>query len=155
MKSTAQLGLITAIAMVGGFGNWLVNGRPSGIPANDYTPPKQADLGPGEITLSQLENEDGIVWIDARHPDKWKTNGLPGSISISLSAPTPLSAQIENHAQTLFNAGMLVIYCDSAACDASQQLAERLKTDYAGVVPAKIYTLHGGFTALQAAERAK
>ena len=155
MKSAAQLGLITAIAAVGGLGNWLADGRPSGIPADDYTPPKSANLGPNEVTLSQVENEDGVLWIDARHPDLWSDNGLPESISISLSSPTPLGAQIEKHATALYEAKMLVIYCDSATCHASYLLAERLRNDYSGLVPEKIVTLHGGFTALQAAGRLK
>lgn len=155
MKSAAQLGLITAIAVVGGLGNWLVDGRPSGIPERDFSPAPESELRDSEVTLRQLDaaGDDGVLWIDARPREDWKSDGLPGSLSITALADEPLSVQIERHAGELLDARMLVIYCDGPGCALSHELAERLRADYAALLPEDIRVLHGGHVALRAAGR--
>lgn len=157
MKSSIQLALIVGLAGVAGLGHWMADGRPSGMPTLEFAEKtKLGELPPlkeGEIRLEDLQGEaaEGVLWVDARRADRWKRDGLPGSISITSLSDEDLVTQLARYENELFGARMLVIYCDDLDCALSHELATRLKLEYEGVVPSEIRILQGGHVALSAA----
>ena len=155
MKSSAQLGLITAVAMLGGLCHWLVDGRPSGVPEDDFAETAaRGDLPPlkeGEVRLDGLEGREGVLWVDARRRDRWERDGLPGSISVTSLSDEDLVTQLSKYENELFGARVMVIYCDDLNCALSHELAERLKREFEGLVPDEVLVLQGGHVALRAA----
>lgn len=159
MKSAAQLGVISLIAALGGLGHWLADGRPSGIPEKDFAENlvtgELPRLKEGEVRLADVENLEGILWVDARRKDRWEQDGLKGSISITSLSDEDLVTQLARYENELFGASTLVIYCDDLNCALSHELAERLKRDFEGLVPADIRVLQGGHVALRAAGKVR
>lgn len=157
MKSSVQLVLIVSLAGVAGLGHWFADGRPSGMPAKDFAEnTKLGELPPlkeGEIRLEDLQGEagEGVLWVDARRMDRWKRDGLPGSISITSLSDEDLVTQLARYENELFGARMMVIYCDDLNCALSHELASRLQREFEGVVPSEIRILQGGHVALSAA----
>lgn len=157
MKSSAQLALITGLAVAVGVGHWLVDGRPSGLPEEDFL--KTAKLGElpplqeGEVRLESVQGEagEGVLWVDARRIDRWKRDGLPGSISITSLSDEDLVTQLARYENELFGARSMVIYCDDLNCSLSHELAERLRREFKGLVPDNVRVLQGGHVALRAA----
>lgn len=155
MKSSAQLGLITAVAMIGGLCHWLVDGRPSGVPEDEFRAiAARGELPPlkeGEVRLESLEGEEGVLWVDARAKDRWEHDGLAGSISVTSLSDEDLVTQLARYENELFGARLMVIYCDDLNCALSHELAERLRHEFEGLVPGDIRVLQGGHVALRAA----
>lgn len=150
MNSTNQFLVVAGVATACAFGNWLADGRPSGMPAEqlDTTP-----LREGEVRLEELlaGSRDGLLWIDARKPEQWRSDGLEGSINLSPLADEPLDAQLAPHLERLLEAHKLVIYCDGLFCSLSHDLAGRLQADFPELIGGEIVVLHGGAEALRAA----
>ena len=157
MKSSAQLAVIVGVAVVAGFGHWMVDGRPSGLPEKEFKDSLElGELPPlrdGEVRLEDLQGAqgEGILWVDARRVDRWKRDGLPGSISITSLSEEDLVTQLARHENELFGARMMVIYCDDLNCSLSHELAERLRREFEGLVPSDVRILQGGHVALRAA----
>lgn len=149
MKSSVEVVLIAVAAVGAGFATWAASGRPSGDPAVEL---RETPLREGEVRLETLREQgiEGILWIDARKRPAWEEDGLEGSIHLSMVADAPLGAQIEQHFEALSAATRVVIYCDDIHCSLSHDLAEKLRGEYAGLVPGEILVLQGGVTALRA-----
>lgn len=106
-------------------------------------PPKH----PLALTAQQiLALERPALWLDARSEDAYLAGHLPGAVLLN-----------ETRWDELFGAFLLehyepgvayVVYCDGEGCEASQQVAERLKealeTMETGVA---VHFLEGGMTA--------
>jgi hypothetical protein len=157
MKSSAELAIITAFAAVAALGHWFVDGRPSGMPEDDFmAAAEQGDLPPlkqGEVRLADVADIEGVLWVDARRRDRWERDGLPGSINLTNLSDEDLVTQLARYENELFGASMMVIYCDDLNCSLSHDLAKQLKTGFSGLVPDDIRVLQGGHVALRAAGR--
>ncbi len=140
--------MILGISAILGLGTWLVDGRPSGDPAIEAA---RTPLKPGEIRLEDLQELEGVVWVDARRAGEWRRDGLPGSIHLTTLSDTDLGTQLAENQEALFTADRLVIYCGDLNCGLSHDLAERLRTDYADLIGGEILVLHGGLVALREA----
>jgi len=157
MKSSAQLAVITGLAVAAGLVHWLYDGRPSGVMEKDFAEKALAgELPPlreGEVRLEDLEGQagEGVLWVDARRADRWKRDGLEGSISITSLSEEDLVTQLARYENELFGARMMVIYCDDLNCSLSHELATRLKREFEGLVPSDVRVLQGGHVALRAA----
>ena len=151
MKSVAELGLIAGVAVVAGFGNWLASGRPSGDPVLEL---EKVPLKEGEILLAQAlkEGGQGVVWIDARPVEAWRGERMQGSINITMQSDEALIDQLARHAEVLFGASRVIVYCDDVHCSVSHDLSKQLKgADFSNFVAGEVLVLHGGMTALRAA----
>lgn len=148
MKSSLEVGLIGLVAVAAGLVTWMAEGRPSGIPADELA---AAPLRPGEVRLETLREQglDGILWVDARKESAWKTDGLAGSIHLTILSDRSLGEQVESHLEALAGATRVIVYCDDLHCSLSHDLADALRGQ--GFVPGEILVLHGGMTALRAA----
>lgn len=148
MKSVAELGLITGVAVVAGLGNWLFAGRPSPDPVAEQ---ESIPLKEGEILLDQAlkDGGEGVVWIDARPAQVWRKESMDGSINITMQSDEPLGEQIARHQDVLFGASRLIVFCDDVHCSVSHDLSEQLRGEYRDFVAGEILVLHGGMTILR------
>ena len=134
------LAAIPAVASAVWFGGRL---DPPPAPGNGNTP---GELAEGEVTLdTALGWGDTVLWIDAR-PDKVYAAGhIPGAVSLNLddwdAGFDRLVGVWDPGAQT-----RLVVYCDSRACDASREVADRLRGELGHE---GIYVLEGGWQTWQ------
>lgn len=146
MKSSIEVAVIGVVAVAASLGTWMAGGSPSGMPEKELA---AAPLRPGEVRLATLVEGglDGILWVDARKESAWKSDGLEGSIHLTILSDEPLMAQVERHLDALADAGRVVVYCDDLHCSLSHDLAGGLRE--IGIVPGEILVLQGGMTALR------
>lgn len=146
MKSSIEVAIIGVVAVAASLGTWMVGGRPSGMPEQELA---ATPLRSGEVRLATLIEQglDGILWVDARKESAWKSDGLEGSIHLTILSDDPLMAQAERHLEALAGAGRVVVYCDDLHCSLSHDLAKGLRE--IGIVPGEILVLQGGMTALR------
>ena len=87
---------------------------------------------------SLLESRQ-IVLVDARPKEEFELGHIPGAVSLPLYATEPeFKAFVAQHAK----ATPVVVYCDSATCHASRELAQKLLA--AGGFPT-VFDMPGGF----------
>lgn len=83
-----------------------------------------------------------VLWIDARSETEFQTNHIPGALWMN-------ETNFESGIDALLNRWTprttLIVYCGSTACNASQQLAARLKAS--GFE--SVYVLEDGWRAWQ------
>lgn len=146
MKSSVEVAVIALAAVAAAILTWAADGRPSGQPSEELA---RAPLRPGEVRLETLREQglEEILWVDARKQADWKTDGLPGSIHLTILSDESLEAQVERHLGQLATATRVVVYCDDLHCSLSHDLATALRD--LGLVPGEIVVLQGGMTALR------
>ncbi|HAV12967.1 MAG TPA: hypothetical protein DCX06_05665 [Opitutae bacterium] len=103
-------------------------------------PPWSApELEAGEIHQVDAEVINPI-WVDARPEVDYETAHIEGALSLNDSN---WDSQIfDLMGAWLESPQPIVVYCSSASCDTSKQIAERLRMD---LPDAEIYSLHGGW----------
>jgi len=150
MKTSTQMALITGVAFLASGIHWLAQGRPGTDPLEETA---RIPLRDGEIEAAELlAMEPGkVLFIDARRADEWQADGVVGAISITTLSDEDLALQLERHADALFGAERVAVYCGDIHCALSHELAERLKRDFAPLVGGDIKVVHGGLPALKAA----
>ena len=147
MTSSVQVAMFFSIAVAGASVQWLAEGRPaSALSVADESP-----LQPGEVRMEDVPEE--ALWVDARPEAALSEGELPGAIRLDPSGGEPLDLQIERHAEALFGAVEIVIFCDDARCNLSHELAKRLREDYGGLLGGEVRVLRGGAEALERAGR--
>lgn len=132
-------GILLAACLLASANLWLNPSRPTWA---------QATLRPGELWLRDALTEgEVVVWVDARSGDDYSQAHIPGAVLLNeddWDALLPeLLAVWEPDRRT-------VVYCSSEACQASESVAERLRTE---VGLDDVYTLKGGWEAWQAHEQ--
>lgn len=149
-----ELGLLGGVAVFAGIGHWLVGGKPSGHPAVAM---QEVPLKEGEIELQDVQSgpQEGLVWIDARPEAKWREDGLPEALSITLQSELEVGEQLIIHQDVLSGASRVVIYCDDVFCSSSHDLAKQLRGEYRDFLSGEILVLHGGIVALREAGLAR
>jgi rhodanese-related sulfurtransferase len=112
--------------------------------------PKWAWTAPeaAEVTLETVTGwKEPYLWLDARSADAFQTAHADGALPLN-------QADWDNLVPGLLAArrpGMrLVVYCESSRCDASQEIALRIRRELG--LP-DIYVLEGGWSALQKARQ--
>ena len=110
----------------------------SGLAPRPWQP---AELQAGQIELADARVLD-VLWIDARSEAAYRQAHIPGAIHLNEDNwPQAIFSLVE---AWLDRPRPLVVYCGSAECNASQQLAERLR---AALPEAEVYSLKGGWDA--------
>lgn len=108
---------------------------------NPNTPPwNPMHLVEGEIELEQLLDwEDPYILVDARTPEAYHSAHIPGAINLYAGE---FDTQILKLLELWSPDHSLVIYCDSRQCDASAEMAVRLREDFQ---MDRVYVLKGGW----------
>lgn len=108
-----------------------------GIPATAMA------LAEGEVDLATALSWSRVLWVDARAPELFEQEHIPGAVPLS-------EERWEEDLVALFDEwkpeAKTVVYCDSATCDTSKQIAARLRRE---VGLENVYFLHGGWDAWQ------
>lgn len=99
-------------------------------------------LAADEITLATATAMPGVVWVDARSAAAFATEHIPGAFSLNEDKwnllPLALGFQ---------PAQPIVVYCDSVECNASRQVAGRLRKELGAK---KVWVLKGGWQSWKA-----
>lgn len=135
IKQALFLMLLAAIAALGA---WALS------PAHRMTT-KPVVLKEGEVQMETATRWTlPPIWIDARSRSAFEKNHIPGAFFLSVD-------ETENFEQLLFEidkanvfdgSRSAVVYCDSASCKLSHEVAQRLRERYPGL---KVFTLFGGW----------
>ncbi|MEM7145456.1 MAG: rhodanese-like domain-containing protein [Verrucomicrobiota bacterium] len=101
-----------------------------------------------EVTVEMVAErwgEEGVIWIDARQVVEFEAGHIPGAMLLNKQGWTDQLWEI----WSVLEAGDIpvVVYCDSAACKASREIAERLRQNTGR---GEVYTLRGGWEAYRA-----
>ncbi len=115
-------------------------------PKNLTHPETQQDadsLPDGHLWISAAMGPDQspMVWIDARTLEQFDRDHMPDAVWCS---EDDYETGLVNVLNAWNGEASLIVYCDSAACDASKMISDRLKQDL-GVET--VFVLHGGWDA--------
>jgi rhodanese-related sulfurtransferase len=78
------------------------------------------------ISLAEVGAHADLLWIDARPAAEYAQGHIPGAVSCPMDAEEPDLAPVLEHWRPEL---LVVVYCSSDSCDASQELASRLRQD--------------------------
>lgn len=113
-----------------------------------YPAPKPPPRDEFALSVSDaLQKPPPVLWIDARSKALFEKDHIADAILLNEDAWEELLPQfLERYApdQTI------IVYCDSQWCDASRQVAKRLREE---VGIQNVLTLEGGWQAWQAARK--
>ena len=99
------------------------------------------ELTAGEIRLTDAQVLD-VIWIDARKKADYDAGHVPNAILLNNSNwDSGINDLME---AWLENMRPIVVYCSSQQCNASKQIAKRLRET---LPEAEIYSLQGGWDA--------
>ena len=106
-------------------------------PAWSWARPSELELTPQEAARLPAP----VIWLDARPEAEFGVRHVPGALCLN-----------EEHWEELLPAFMsawgpdthVVVYCDSRRCDASREVAERLRRE---LKLDRVYVLQGGWKA--------
>jgi rhodanese-related sulfurtransferase len=78
------------------------------------------------VTLEEVRRFPEVLWVDARSRRAYEAEHIPKAILLN-------AAEWENLVPSFLDAWEpdvpIVVYCDSASCDASTRIAERLRNE--------------------------
>ena len=134
MGSGTQALVIGLVEVLGALVLWRVEGPPQRL-ADD------------EVELATVLGEWGgdVVWVDARKRVEWEKNGLPGSVLVNTDAAENFDTMVAEALPKLAPAERVVVYCATAGCDTSREVAKRLREYQIGP---RCYALYGGLRSL-------
>lgn len=104
-----------------------------------FSPPEPQE---GEVLLQQVAQwEAPVLWVDARETEVFEKAHIPHAISLN-------AGNFESNLPLLLSqwqpGDQIVVYCDTQLCDASHELAERLRNEV-GLLDVRV--LFGGWSA--------
>jgi rhodanese-related sulfurtransferase len=101
-----------------------------------------------EITVKEAEAlGEKVLWVDARPEDEFTAAHIPGAILLNTENWDSLLPQLLN---TWTPDRVLVVYCSKQTCDASQEVARRLREE---ARLTNVVVLKGGWEAWQGANK--
>ena len=131
-RTLRQLALVLALALVPALvsGAWQLQWR------------KQEPLAPGEVRLATARMwGDQVQWVDARSRAKYERTHIPGALLLNEDEWDKLVGPFLD----AWDADKtLIVYCDGGNCEASQAVAERIRTE---LKIGGMYVLKGGWAA--------
>ena len=131
-RTLRQLALVLALALLPALvsGAWQLQWR------------KQEPLAPGEVRLATARMwGDQVQWVDARSRAKYERTHIPGALLLNEDEWDKLVGPFLD----AWDADKtLVVYCDGGSCEASQAVAERIRTE---LKIGGVFVLKGGWAA--------
>lgn len=130
-QALRQLGALFALALVPA----LISGAIQ-LKWREASPPGE------EVVLSMAESwGDKVLWVDARSRAKFERGHIAGAVLLN-------EDEWDRLAPAFFDAWMpdkiVVVYCDGGSCDASHDVARRLRNDFK---IENVHVLKGGWDA--------
>lgn len=102
----------------------------------------QPPLAPGEVRLATAQMwGDQVQWVDARARTKFERSHIPGALLLNEDEWNTLIAPFLDAWDP---DKTIVVYCDGGTCEASQKVAERIRTE---LKIGNVYVLKGGWSA--------
>jgi rhodanese-related sulfurtransferase len=103
---------------------------------------KNEPLAPGEIRAEAVRLwKDQVVWVDARPRARYDTGHIDGAVLLNEDEWDALVPEFLN---VWDPEKAVVVYCDGGGCEASHDVANRLRRDFAIET---VYVLKGGYPA--------
>ena len=131
-RTLRQLALVLALALVPALvsGAWQLAWK------------KEEPLVPGEVRLATARMwGDQVQWVDARSRAKYERTHIPGALLLNEDEWDKLVGPFLD----AWDADKtLIVYCDGGSCEASQAVAERIRTE---LKIGGVYVLKGGWAA--------
>ena len=132
VRTLRQLALVLALALVPALvsGAWQLRWRTEEL------------LAPGEVRLAtaRLWGEQ-VQWVDARARAKYERTHIPGALLLNEDEWDKLVGPFLD----AWDADKtLVVYCDGGSCEASEAVAERIRTE---LKIGGVFVLKGGWAA--------
>lgn len=103
-------------------------------------------LKEGEICLADVPSE-GVIWVDARSRKQFEQDAVPGALLLTDDRHENWDALLVEVVPQLFDAKIVVIYCNTEACGSSEAVAKKLRELDLGP---EIRVLYGGWKAFVA-----
>ena len=138
MTALKQAASLALLALVPAFATALLHPR---------RPSFTERIREGEIAAADaVNNAAGYLWIDARSAAHFASDHIPGALPLNEDAWDELLPAV---LQAWPTGRPAIVYCDSQACEASEDVAKRLREF--GVAP--VFVLKGGWQAWLSAQR--
>jgi rhodanese-related sulfurtransferase len=100
-----------------------------------------------QVTLEAIARwKVPVLWVDARSASAYGKQHIPGAVSLNESEWERL---LPEFLEAWRPGGRVVVYCDSRACNASDEVARRIKRD---LNLEEIFVLKGGWATWQRAK---
>ncbi|MCC7408329.1 MAG: rhodanese-like domain-containing protein [Phycisphaeraceae bacterium] len=99
---------------------------------------------PSEVDLAQAlawDRQQILIWVDARSEAAYAQQHIPGAVLLNEDRWDELFPEFFVHWGPELE---VVVYCDSSLCDASHQVAERMRKD---LQTDRVHVLYGGWEA--------
>lgn len=83
----------------------------------------------GSVTSAEaraLDEQGCVIWLDARAPERFAADHLPNAVSCHQD---DWQAGLDTYLQKWQPGCHTIVYCDGAGCQASSQVAERLRQE--------------------------
>lgn len=101
-------------------------------------------LGPGEVSITTARNwGDKVQWVDARPRAKFERAHINGALLLNEDEWTKL---VGPFLDAWDPDKTIVVYCDGGSCEASEAVAERIRTE---LRLGDVHVLKGGWSAWQ------
>ncbi len=148
LRMAWQSALLLLLAAGGAWATWRWNpGRPELSLVTEVA-------GPDEITITDalaLEKTTGVIWLDARTRVEFDKGHITGALLLNVYEWVDLAPAVVQLLSESDKHPAIVIYCDSAKCTASHEVAKQMKDLPLGDWDIRV--LHGGWPAWR--DRAK
>ncbi len=95
----------------------------------------------GDVTLAVVKGWPAVLWVDARSAATYDRDHVPGALNLS---PGSWDSQVEAVVSAWDPDKRVVVYCDGHGCQASREVAQRLRAELGFN---EIYVLTGGWDA--------
>lgn len=95
----------------------------------------------GEVSLADVASWSEVLWIDARPPASFTEGHVPSAVNLT---PTAWESQLEPFLHAWKPEMRVVVYCDGNGCEASHEVAARLKAELGF---GNVHVLTGGWEA--------
>ena len=141
----AALAGIVAFTVAAAGLNYLVNpNRPSADLTAEEDP---YVLGVTEVLRRAVDQP--VLWVDARPAEAFAAGTIPGAVNVPPGRfETGITALLERWTPST----TIVVFCDGSTCDASRELARKLRAEFE--LP-EVYAMKGGWEAWSAANASK
>jgi rhodanese-related sulfurtransferase len=108
----------------------------------------RSSLAEGEVDLKTAnEWAKKVLWVDARPRDQFDAGHIPGALLLNSFEWEPL---LDPFLDEWNRDRIVVVYCGSADCELSRQVAEKLRKE---VQISKVYVLKGGWQAWRESQK--
>ena len=143
LKETATL-VLCALVPATVSGVLQLQWKPSDLTTPKVEWKKEEPLQEGEIRLATVQMwGDKVLWVDARTQQKFDESHIPGAVLLN---EDDWDTQVPLFLNEWEPENAVVVYCDSATCDASHSVRKRLTEELQ--IP-NVYVLKGGWSAWQ------